>query len=190
MILQAALLVTNIESMKCPECLQKIHDGADCCPQCDWRYSDQFHDFQAGHLVFKNGIYDSSALLGRVLGRLRIEQKIRRIEQKFPYLRVGVAFVSLRLDVSLSRYGVWLLNECTGLGDGEAVILLVDVESSRAMSLMSYGVEKYVKDREAFEVMAAGHPYYLTKEYIEGVERSLKALRGLLRKVSHRSTKY
>ena len=184
--------------MKCPECLQRIHDHAEECPHCGMCLEQLSPRFEGIKLEVNDGVHDVAGVLSLEM-RKQMRAEILRCEKQFVGVNIAVSFVALRDGQSLEGYGFWLLNrgkffrgsvEYSEIEDGRGrVILVVDMESKRAALCYGYYFDGYVREKENIEVLSKGHASLLEGEILQGCEQILIALKELLKKAVLRSRK-
>ncbi len=184
--------------MKCPECLERIHDHAEECPHCGMTLGRLSPCYEGIKLEVNEGVHDIAGVLSlEMLKQMRTA--VMECEKQFVGVSVAVSFVALRDTQTLEGYGFWLLNSGgfykgrvwqSGLEDGRGrVILVVDVESKRAALSYGYYFDGYVREKESFNVLSTGHASLLEGNLAFGCEQILIALKGLLKKAVIRSRK-
>ncbi|MGJ8657398.1 MAG: heavy metal-binding domain-containing protein [Akkermansiaceae bacterium] len=184
--------------MKCPECLQKIHDHAEECPHCGMTL-ERLHPLYHGiDLAVNDGVHDVAGVL-RTETRKQLRAAVKVCEKQFVGLSVAVSFVALRDGQTVESYGFWLMNHGefhrgriwqSELEDGRGrVILVVDVEGKRVGLSYGYYFDGCIRERENFDVLSAGHASLLEGSIVLGCEQILISLKGLLKKAVTRSRK-
>jgi hypothetical protein len=184
--------------MKCPECLERIHDHAEECPHCGMTLERLSPSYEGIKLELNDGLHDVAGVLSLEM-RKQMRAAVEVCEKQFVGVSVAVSFVALRDGQTLEGYGFWLLNsgeffrgrvEQSELEDGRGrVILVVDVEGKRVALSYGYYFDGYVQDKENFDVLSKGHASLLEGEMVLGSEQILIALKGLLKKAVSRSRK-
>lgn len=198
MIVQFLNLWLVKKEMKCPECLQRIHDHAEECPHCGMSL-ERLHPLYDGiHLAVNDGIHDVAGIL-KLDTRKRLKAAVKLCEKQFTGLNLAISFVALRDNQSLESYGFWLMNHGefhrdrvwqSELEDGRGrVILVVDVEAKRVGISYGYYFDGYIKEKENFDVLSSGHASLLEGSIVEGCEHILTSLKQLLKRAITRSKK-
>ncbi len=184
--------------MKCPECLEKIHDHAEECPHCGMSLERLHSLYEDISLAVNDGIHDVAGIL-KLDTRKRLKAAVKLCEKQFIGLNLAISFVALRDNQSLESYGFWLMNHGefhrgsvwqSELEDGRGrVILLVDVEAKRIGLSYGYYFDGHIKEKENFEVLSSGHASLLEGSIVEGCEQILVSLKPLLKRAITRSRK-
>ena len=184
--------------MKCPECLEKIHDHAEECPHCGMTLERLEPNYEGIKLEVNDGVHDVAGVLGKDT-RKQLKLAVQACEKQFVGVRVAVSFVALRNEQALEGYGFWLLNRGRFFREREEkservvgrgrVILVVDVEGKRVGLSYGYYFDGFIREKENFDVLSTGHASLLEGEMLMGCEQILLALKGLLKKAVIRARK-
>ena len=184
--------------MKCPECLQRIHDQAEECPHCGMTLTRLEPIFEGIKLEVNDGLHDVAGVL-RQDSKKRIRSAVKTCEKQFVGVNVAVSFIALRNEQTIETYGFWLINrgkffrgivEQPDPEDGRGrVILVVDVEGKRVGLSYGFYFDGYIREKESFDVLSTGHASLLEGEIVTGSEQILDALKSLLKKAVTRARK-
>lgn len=184
--------------MKCPECLERIHDHAEECPHCGMTLEQLNPIYEGINLAVNDGIHDVAGVLKKDTKK-RLRNAVKSCEKQFVGISVAVSFVALRDGQSLESYGFWLMNHGefhqgriwqSELEDGRGrVILTVDVEAKRVGLSYGYYFDSYIREKESFDTLSAGHASLLEGDTLLGCEQILVSLKALLKKAVARSRK-
>lgn len=186
------------DEMKCPECLQRIHAHAEECPHCGMTLGRLSPSYDGIKQEINDGVHDVAGVLSLEM-RKQMKAAVLACEKQFVGLTIAVSFVALRDGQTLQAYGFWLLNtgkffrgnvEHSELEDGRGrVVLVLDVENKQVGLSYGYYFDGFVREKESFDVLSAGHANLLEGEMVLGCEQILVALKGLLKKAVGRSKK-
>ncbi len=180
--------------MRCPECLQRIHAGAEECPHCGVTFNVLKHQFKGMNNVVYGGVHDVAGVLRSGM-RTQVVDAVEKCEKRFSNISVAVSMVALDDGVKMQSFGLWLLNEgefrrATGERCGEGrVVVVIDVKRKEACISYGYLMDGAVREGESFDVLTAGHASLLEGDYVRGCEQILHALRCYLEKIWKRSVK-
>lgn len=184
--------------MKCPECLERIHDHAEECPHCGMTLERLSPSYEGIKLEVNDGVHDVAGVLSLEM-RKQMRAAVVACEKQFVGVSVAVSFVALRDGQTIEGYGFWLLNsglffrgsvEQSELEDGRGrVLLVVDAEGKRVALSYGYYFDGYVRNKENLKVLSTGHANLLEGEMVLGCEQILIELKGLLKKAVSRSRK-
>jgi len=176
--------------MKCPECLEKIHDHAEECPHCGMTLERLSANFEGIKLNVNDGVHDVAGVLSLDM-RKQMQVAVHTCEKQFIGVNLAVSFVALRDHQTIETYGFWLLNNGMYLrsnknkqntGDGRGRVLLVlDVETKRVGLSYGYYFDRYIREKENFDVLSSGHASLLEGEMIKGCEQIFISLKALLK---------
>ena len=182
--------------MKCPECLERIHDHAEECPHCGMTLERLSAAYEGLELEVHDGVHDVAGVL-KLETRKQMRAAVKACEKQFEGVSVAVSFVALRNEQTLEAYGFYLMNLGeffrgsvwqTEMVDGRGrVILVVDVEGKRVGLSYGYYFDGHVREKENFDVLSAGHASLLEGEMVTGCEQILISLKGLLKKAVTRA---
>jgi len=185
-------------SMKCPECLERIHDRADECPHCGMtlqRLSPLYQDIPT---LIQDGIHDVAGILNHD-SRKQLKKVIQSTTHQFVGINLAVSFVPLKNEQTIKTYGFWLLNQgefnhlgtiLTGDEEGQGrVILVVDVENKVANLTYGYLLDGCIRDKEIFQILSAGHASLLEGNILQGCSLILMSLKSHLKLAVKRAKK-
>lgn len=172
--------------MKCPRCVQRIHRGAEVCPQCGFGMADADGRFGGDEVVLRC-LTDGAGLLRRDEREL-VEEALARFSRRFPQLFVAV-YTGSRGGVShLRQFGFWLLNrgafeDVPADRPNEAgVLLVIDPESKAAGMTFGYLLDPFLEEADTFECLSRAHSYWLEGRYADGILKAMAHLDGILSK--------
>ncbi len=178
--------------MRCPECLQRIHAGAEECPHCGVTFDVLKQKFSNLSKVVHGGVHDLAGVLRSGM-RKQVMDSVEKCEKRFSNISVAISMVALDDGVTLESFGMWLLNEgefrrTSGDRCGEGrVVIIIDVKRRSACLCYGYLMDGLVREGESFDVLTAGHASLLEGEYVRGCEQILQSLKRYLEKVWKRS---
>ena len=176
--------------MLCPQCVQRIHRGADACPHCGFSLA-QADEVFGDSAVSLATLADTAGLL-RQRERAPVAAAMTAFNRRFPQLFIAVFSGRLGDVNQLRPFGFWLLNraEFKDLGDrpnAAGILLVIDPESKTAGLTFGYLLDAYLDETDTFDCLAAAHAYWLEGNYAEGIVRVIERLRVVLRKRSRQA---
>jgi RNA polymerase subunit RPABC4/transcription elongation factor Spt4 len=182
--------------MKCPECLEMIHDHAEECPHCGMTLERLSPSYEGIKVEVNDGVHDVAGVLSLGM-RKQMRAAVAECEKQFVGVSVVVSFIALQDSQTIEGYGFWLMNSGEfsrgsvpqpELENGRGrVILVVDVEGKRVALSYGYYFDGFLRDKENFDVLRTGHASLLEGEIVLGCEQILISLKGLLKKAVIRS---
>ena len=172
--------------MKCPRCVQLIHRAAAGCPHCGFELADADAMFGAGDVKLRS-LTDAAGLFRRN-ERDRLEDEMEGFGIEFPQMFVAVYTGSLGEVANLRQFGFWLLNR--GVFEDVAVekpneagiLIVIDPDSKAAGMSFGYLLDPFFEDQDTFDCLSRAHAHWLEGRYADGILRSLRHLRKVLRK--------
>lgn len=193
---QALWLINTV--MRCPECLEKIHDHAEECPHCGMTLERLSQNYQGINTTVNDGVHDDAGVLSIEM-RKKMKHAIQLCEKQFVGVSIAVSLVALKDNQTITGYGLWLHNngqffrnhiEHSDPADGRGrVILVLDAKEKHIALSYGYYFDGHIRDKENFDILSAGHASLLEGNIVLGCEQILKALRQTLKKAITRSIK-
>lgn len=184
--------------MKCPECLERIHDRAEECPHCGMTLEHVHSLYQDIDTQIQDGIQDVAGVLNHN-SRQQLRQVIQSTMKQFVGVNLAVSFISLKNEQTIETYGFWLLNQGefnnngiiqSGHEEGQGrVILVVDIENKKTALSYGYLLDQYIREKENFHVLSTGHASLLEGDLLQGCSSIISALKSHLIKVVTRAKK-
>jgi len=185
-------------SMKCPECLEKIHDRAEECPHCGMTLQRLNPLYQDINTLIQDGIHDVAGVLNHD-SRKHLRKAIQFTTKQFVGINLAVSFVPLKNEQTIETYGFWLLNQgefnksgtiLTGDEEGQGrVILVIDVENKQASLIYGYLLDSCIREKENFQILSAGHASLLEGDLLQGSSLILTSLKTYLKTAVKRAKK-
>lgn len=172
--------------MKCPRCVQRMHNAATSCPHCGFTMADVDALFGNEDVVIKK--LDDSAGVLRMREREALRELMERFESRFPQLFLSIYVAAFEEMPSLRQFGFWLLNRAD-YSDGDVtrpnengILLVVDVNGKAATITYGYSLMPYLDEDSTFDALSAAHPYFLQREYLKAFKIVISRVEGTLRK--------
>ena len=169
--------------MRCPSCVQAIHQGATACPHCgfdlassDERFADST---RSCHLL------EDRAGLIRSAERKRVLKMMAGFSARFPQLAFALHTGS-GAGPHLREFGCWLINRADfrDLPEGKdasgVVLLAIDADAHLATLCWGYRIDAHLSESETFQILSRAHAYWVEERYGEGVERVIEQLALIL----------
>lgn len=172
--------------MKCPRCVQLIHRAATACPHCGFEITEADDMFGHGEVKLRS-LTDAAGLFRRD-DRDRLEDDMEAFGMEFPQMFVAIYTGSLGEVSNLRQFGFWLLNR--GVFEDvpvekpneSGVLIVIDPDSKAAGMSFGYMLDPFFEDNDSFDCLTRAHAHWLEGRYADGILRSLKHLRKVLRK--------
>ncbi len=184
--------------MKCPHCLEKIHDSADDCPHCGSTLTRINALYQGSNTNIENGILDIAGVLNHA-SRKQLHKAIQSQMKQFVGINLAISLISLKNDQTLETYGFWLINKAvfhhngspqSGVEEGQGrVIIIVDVENKQVGISYGYLLDGCIREKENFNILSAGHASLLEGDMLQGSLLIISSLKAHLIKAVARSKK-
>ncbi|MEP2776332.1 MAG: TPM domain-containing protein [Luteolibacter sp.] len=172
--------------MKCPRCVQRIHRAAAGCPHCGFSMADADRMFGEGEVKLRS-LTDAAGIFRRN-ERDKLEDALDAFAENFPQMFIAVYSGTLGETGNLRQFGFWLMNR--GVFEdvpvekpNEAgVLFVIDPESKSAGITFGYLLDPFFEEQDSFDCLSRAHSYWLEGKYSEGLLKSIKHLKGILRK--------
>ena len=179
--------------VRCPTCRAPAIETDAACRQCG--FSLELADRTFGIPPTLQGpIADTTRVLGTFAKR-RALHVINEVERRFPQLSIAVILLEVPPEAALVPYAFWLFNRgslssavCKG-GENRLVMLLIDTNSDRAITMIGYGLEPLMQEvhlqsclQAAFQPLQRKHFAQAIESFTRELDRQLVALCNLLPK--------
>jgi uncharacterized membrane protein YgcG len=166
--------------------VQLIHRAAAGCPHCGFEIADADAMFGEGEVKLRS-LTDAAGLFRRD-ERDRLEDDIEDFGMEFPQMFVAVYTGSLGEVANLRQFGFWLLNRgvfedvAVGKPNEAGVLIVIDPDSKAAGMSFGYMLDPFFEEQDTFDCLSRAHAHWLEGRYADGILRSLRHLRKVLRK--------
>jgi uncharacterized membrane protein YgcG len=120
--------------------------------------------------------------------RDRLESEMERFGVMFPQMFLAVYTGSLGEVANLRQFGFWLLNRgvfedvAVDKPNEAGVLIVIDPDSKAAGMTFGYLLDPFFEEQDSFECLSRAHAHWLEGRYAEGILRSIRHLRKVLRK--------
>lgn len=174
------------KAMKCPRCVQRIHRAAEVCPHCGFSLGDADQMFGDGEVKLKS-LTDAAGIFRRN-ERDKLEDAMEAFAKSFPQMFIAVYSGTLGETGNLRQFGFWLLNRgvfedvAVEKANEAGVLFVIDPDSKSAGITFGYLLDPFFEERDSFDCLSRAHSYWLEGRYAEGLLKSIKRLRSILRK--------
>lgn len=127
--------------------------------------------------------------------REKLDDAMKSFGESFPQMFIAVYSGTLGETGNLRQFGFWLLNR--GVFEdidvekpNEAgVLFVIDPDSKSAGITYGYLLDPFFEEHDSFDCLSRAHSYWLEGKYAEGLLKSIKHLKILLRKRSRQAQK-
>ncbi|BCX49979.1 hypothetical protein HAHE_38870 [Haloferula helveola] len=172
--------------MKCPRCIQIIHQGASCCPHCGFTLENADKRFSETDRRLHR-IEDRAGLM-RSTERTRVGRMLHQFEARFPQLFLAVYTARHEGRSDIRQLGFWLLNRGQFLDIPEdragrcGIILTIDPDAKVASMTWGYTLDAFLNEKDSFLILSRAHAYWVEGRFGEGIQRVIEQLALVLMK--------
>ena len=172
--------------MRCPRCVQKIHQAATSCPHCGFSVEHADELFGNQDVVIQK--FSDPAGVLRMKDRKPMRKLMARFEKRFPQLFVSVYLGAFEEMTNIRQFGFWFLNRAAftdvdvNRPNENGILILVDVTSKTAGITYGYSLLPYLNDENTFDALSAAHPYLIQGEFLPAIEHAVGNLENTLKK--------
>ncbi|MBL9133508.1 MAG: TPM domain-containing protein [Verrucomicrobiaceae bacterium] len=138
--------------MRCPACQSPVFENDAACRQCGFTLEAADRVFGVPPALHKP-LTDPGRVLS-MLARRRLEKCVARIEHHYPQVEVAVLLLEVPAQAPLGVYAFWLFNRgqlssaVEKGGENRLVMLLVDLQTERAVVMAGYGLEPFLPESQ------------------------------------------
>ncbi|MDA0813930.1 MAG: TPM domain-containing protein [Verrucomicrobia bacterium] len=155
--------------MKCPRCVQELHNGIGQCPHCG--FSLAYLDAQFGEdAVVLERLTDAVDCIQPEMQQ-RIEDALDQFEKQFPQLFIAIYAGALPELTDIRQFAFWLLNRATvpsldnSRPNENGALFVLDLNSMSVSMTLGYFIEPYFSDHELLTLLRQGHPDLQSGDY-------------------------
>ena len=167
--------------MLCPCCRQPLPEQAPACPHCEFSHASAAQYFgELPKLEFP--LTDLAGVLGSWKKRA-VRDALLGMSRVFPQLSFAAVLAESDARVPLGSHAFWLFNS-GGLnaaqesgGRCRLVLLVLDVQNTRAACMIGYGLEPFVPQETLERVAAAALPDLKRQDHAAAVIAALHCAR-------------
>ncbi|MDI1315599.1 TPM domain-containing protein [Prosthecobacter sp.] len=126
-------------------------------------------------------IADISGKLGNFAER-RAARVITEVERRFPQLNIAAVLMEVPEQAPLVPYAFWLFNRgslssaVAKGGDNHLVMLLIDTNSDRAITMVGYGLEPFMQEMHLQSCLQAAEQPLRRRRYGQAIESFAREL--------------
>jgi uncharacterized membrane protein YgcG len=149
--------------VRCPACRTPAIETDAACRQCGFSLEAADRAFGIAPML-ERPISDSLEVLGS-FARKKVARVIADLERRFPQVAVAVVLTEVPQQAPLAAYAFWIFNRsqlASAVEKGGAnhlVLLLIDTQTGRAITMVGYGLEPFVQETHLQSCLqAAAHP--------------------------------
>lgn len=136
--------------VRCPACRTPAIENDAACRQCGFSLEVADRTFGIAPAL-QRPIADLSGVMGS-FAQKRAAHVIAQVERRFPQLAIAVVLADVPQQAPLLPYAFWIFNRgqlSSALekgGENRLVMLLIDTNTDRAVSMVGYGLEPFVQE--------------------------------------------
>jgi uncharacterized membrane protein YgcG len=126
-------------------------------------------------------ISDLSGRLG-TFAQKRAAHVITEVERRFPQISIAAVLMEVPPQAPLVPYAFWLFNRgslssaVAKGGENRLVMLLIDTNSDRAITMVGYGLEPFLQERHLQSCLQAAHQPLQRKRFAQAIESFAREL--------------
>lgn len=136
--------------MRCPACRSPVFENDAACQHCGFslELADRTFGIAPG---LHRPISDTAGLLG-AFAEKRAVRVMAQVERRFPQLEIAAVLLEVPAQVPLAAYAFWIFNRSQLSspvqkgGENRMVMLLIDTNTDRAISMVGYGLEPFIQE--------------------------------------------
>ena len=147
----AQSLWQDLESrVRCPACRTPAIESDAACRQCGFSLEAADRAFGIAPAL-QRPVSDLTGMLGSFAQR-KVARVIADLERRFPQVAVAVVLTEVPQQAPLAAYAFWIFNRSqlsSAVEKGGAnhlVLLLIDTQTKRAITMVGYGLEPFVQE--------------------------------------------
>ncbi len=170
--------------MRCPYCKTPISENTPACPRCALNVETASTAFGAPPNL-QRGVNDATLALSESQRR-RIQASLTEFHDHFPQIHLSLVTVELTEETGLAAYAFWLFNR-SGLcppsergGSNHDILLTLDTQCHRAHLTFGYGLEPFVGESIAREVLPKAQDLIRSGSWAAGIITLVDALKTAL----------
>lgn len=155
--------------------------------------ADADHMFGDGEVKLRS-LTDAAGIFRRN-ERDKLEDAMNAFGESFPQMFIAVYSGTLGEKGNLRQFGFWLMNrgvfeDIDVKKPNEAgVLFVIDPDSKSAGITFGYLLDPFFEEHDSFDCLSRAHSYWLEGKYAEGLLKSIKHLKTILRKRSRQAQK-
>lgn len=136
--------------VRCPACRTPANEIDAACRQCGFSLEVAERSFGIPPAL-QGPIADEAGVLGTFATR-RALHEIAKVERRFPQLSIAAVLMEVPPQAPLAAYAFWIFNRgslSSALkkgGENRLVMLLIDLSSDRAITMVGYGLEPLLQE--------------------------------------------
>lgn len=136
--------------MRCPACQTPAIETDATCRQCGFSLETADRAFGIAPTL-QRPISDNLGVLGSI-ARKKVARVIADLERRFPQVAQAVVLTEVPQQAPLAAYAFWIFNRSqlsSAVEKGGAnhlVLLLIDTQTKRAITMVGYGLEPFIQE--------------------------------------------
>lgn len=169
-----------IGGVRCPACRTPAIESDAACRQCGFSLEAADRAFGIAPSL-QRPIADISGKLGDFAER-RAARVITEVERRFPQLNIAAVLMEVPEQAPLVPYAFWLFNRgslssaVAKGGDNHLVMLLIDTNSDRAITMVGYGLEPFMQEMHLQSCLQAAEQPLRRRRYGQAIESFAREL--------------
>lgn len=167
-------------SVRCPACRTPAIETDAACRQCGFSLEAADRAFGIAPAL-QRPIADVSGRLGKFAQR-RAAHVITEVERRFPQISIAAVLMEVPPQAPLVPYAFWLFNRgslssaVAKGGENRLVMLLIDTNSDRAISMVGYGLEPFLQEVHLQSCLQAAQQPLQRKRFAQAIESFAREL--------------
>lgn len=131
--------------------------------------------------ALRRPIADLTGVLGSIAQR-RAAHVISEVERRFPQLSIAVVLMEVPPQAPLVPYAFWIFNRgslssaVAKGGENHLVMLLIDTNSDRAITMVGYGLEPFMQETHLQSCLQAAQQPLQRRRFAQAIESFAREL--------------
>jgi uncharacterized membrane protein YgcG len=166
--------------VRCPACRTPAIETDAACRQCGFSLEAADRAFGIAPSL-QRPITDVSGRLGKFAQR-RAAHVITEVERRFPQITIAAVLMEVPAQAPLLPYAFWLFNRgslssaVAKGGENRLVMLLIDTNSDRAITMVGYGLEPFLQEVHLQSCLQAAERPLRRKRFAQAIESFAREL--------------
>ncbi len=173
--------------VRCPACRTPAIENDAACRQCGFSLEVADRTFGIAPAL-QRPIADPAGILG-VFAQKRAESVIDQVERRFPQISIAAVLMDVPQQAPLVPYAFWIFNRgrlssaVEKGGENRLVMLLIDTNSDRAITMVGYGLEPFIQEMHLQSCLQAAQQPLQRRQFAQAIESFARELDRQLREL-------